>query len=191
MKAYSARIRALLQECRNYTKEHGVEYGIVASPEGVVLVAKPGTSTYVQFDQDERHIMTSSPGCLLLHSHPTESTLSMADLKFSYLRKMPIYAITPSGSVFLSKGVYDPVSFVNFKNATVKVARAMVDAMPGGEYDVESNTFGAWEHDVLMEATKRGLIHYAAFNLSLEFLKTLSYARKLEAKSNHCLVNIY
>jgi hypothetical protein len=189
MPSYSAEIKSALQKCRDYTQTHGVEYAIVLDTHDDVILEKAGNSESVEFTALEaalvRHV-----GHVMVHSHPTESTLSIPDLRFSYRNGVEVYAITPSGSIFHSRNTPRPVEFIDYVNSTVPLARAMRDhavnsklACGSMEQEIASldNLFGAWEHDVLIEAMLRGHLDYEAVHLTPEFLDNLTAARNVEA----------
>ena len=101
---------SVFEEAKSYVLENGkkrqsekIEFGVVYSGTGDVLVKRMGEVCSIAFDDRELRIIKHAKGAILVHNHPSNYSLSGDDLNFARIQGCSIYAIGHKGTDYYAR----------------------------------------------------------------------------------------
>jgi len=184
---YSAAIAEALQVCQAHTAKHKTEYCCILAPDERTVLEKSGYENYVEFnDYDMERIRQS--GTDLVHSHPTDGTLSIPDLKFASKNFLAIWVITPSGLIARSRG-FNTGSDRKLQRAGDWIAtrqrkiNCLLDHPDIIREDTNHGTYpllDAWDHMERVRAAKEGIIEGYDFIIPEKMQDNCEKVRRIE-----------
>ena len=101
---------SVFEDAKSYVLENGkkrqsekIEFGVVYSNTGEILVQRIGEVCSISFDDRELRIIKHAKGATLVHNHPSNYSLSGDDLNFARLQGCSIYAIGHKGTDYYAR----------------------------------------------------------------------------------------
>lgn len=166
------------QQCREYTKQYGVEYGI-ALRDGAEVFKVAGHSTGISCNHHQEMLLMHDCDTFV-HSHPVESCLSIEDILSADHFKLNIFAVTPRGDLYRANNLKDSYVLLHLRQEACKLFRRIKYCADANNEDIDKANHlmchFAWE-----EAHRRGYITYETMlcqetRSDLGLVKSLAYA---------------
>jgi hypothetical protein len=101
---FTPAVISALEGCRRVTEKSGNEFCIVLGQYDEHVVVKEGDTNFINFDPAEIDAIHFR-GNILVHSHPSNSPLSVPDMNFAVDHQLTVIAITPRKDVYWTSGL--------------------------------------------------------------------------------------